>query len=82
MPDLEKILDLQRDMKRVKNAISPQGAQALVDKHNATAKPSAYWKLNKRNPQGPASLAILTDINNNGVPYVVISNASNQPSLC
>lgn len=80
MPDLAKIvLDLQRDIKRVKNAISPQGAQALVDKHNATAKPSAHWKLNKRNPQGPATLTNLTDINNDGIPDVIITNANNQP---
>ena len=80
MTDLARIvLDLQRDIKRVKNAISPQGAQAIVDQHNATAKPSAHWKLNKQNPQGPAALTNLTDINNDGIPDVVISNANNQP---
>ena len=80
MQDLAKIvLDLQRDVKRVKNAISPQGAQALVDKHNATAKPSARWRLNKRDQNGPATLLNLTDINNDGVPDVVITNANNQP---
>ena len=80
MPDLAKIvLDLQRDIKRVKSAISPQGAEALVTRHNATAKPSSHWKLNKQNPQAPASLTNLTDINNDGIPDVVISNANNQP---
>ena len=80
MTDLARIvLDLQRDIKRVKNAISPQGAQAIVDQHNATAKPSAHWKLNKQNPQGPAALTNLTDINNDGIPDVVITNANNQP---
>ena len=80
MPDLAKIvLDLQRDIKRVKSAISPQGAEALVTRHNATAKPSSHWKLNKQNPQAPASLTNLTDINNDGFPGVVISNANNQP---
>ena len=80
MIDLAKIvLDLQRDVTRVKNAISPQGAEQLVIKHNATAKPSAHWKLNKRNPQAPASLTNLTDINNDGIPDVIITNANNQP---
>ena len=63
---------------RVKNAISPQGAQALVDKHNSKAKPSARWKLTKRNPQRRATLTNPTDINNDGVSDVVISNANNQ----
>ena len=80
MTDLAKIvLDLQRDIKRVKNAISPQGAQELINSHNANSRPSAYWKLNKRNPQGPSTLDNLTDINNDGVPDVVITNANNQP---
>mgnify|MGYP001129069056 CR=1 FL=1 len=80
MGDIAKIvLDLPRDIKRVKNAISPQGAQRLVDKHNATAKHSARWRLNKRNQNGRATLANLTDINKDGVPDVVITNANNQP---
>ena len=80
MPDLANIvLGLQRDIQRVKKAISPRGAEAIVNSHNATAKPSAHWKLNKRNPEAPASLANLTDYNNDGVPDVVITNASNQP---
>ena len=80
MPDLARIvLDLQRDVTRVKNAISPQGAEALVARHNEKSKPSAYWKLNKRNPNAPATLTNLTDLNNDGVPDVVISNANNQP---
>ena len=80
MPDLARIvLDLQRDIKRVKNAISPQGAQAIVDQHNATSKPSAHWKLNKLNAQGPATLSNLSDLNQDGIPDVVISNANNQP---
>ena len=54
------ILDLQRDVKRVKNAISPQGAEALVAHHNA-ANPHSPWKLNKRNPYAPASLQNLTN---------------------
>ncbi len=72
------ILDLQRDIKRVKNAISPQGAEDLITKHNA-ANPSSPWKLNKRNPNAPASLQNLTDINNDGIPDVVISNRKGEP---
>lgn len=80
MNDLANIvLGLQRDIQRVKKAISPVGAEDLVNKHNTGAKPSAHWKLNKRDPEGPASLTNLTDINNDGVPDVVISNASGHP---
>ena len=73
------ILDLQRDVTRVKNAISPQGAEALVMKHNATAKPGSHWKLNKRDQNAPASLTNLTDVNNDGVPDVIITNGQNKP---
>ena len=73
------VLGLQRDIQRVKKAISPNGAEDIVARHNATAKPSAHWRLNKRNPEEPASLTNLTDINNDGVPDVVISNANGQP---
>ena len=80
MQDITKIvLDLQRDIKRVKNAISPQGAEAIVTSHNANSRPSAYWKLNKRDARIPASLTNLTDINNDGIPDVVISNAEGKP---
>ena len=80
MLDLAKIvLDLQRDIKRVKNAISPQGAQELVNSHNAHSRPSAYWKLNKRDQNKAATLDNLTDFNNDGVPDVVITNANDQP---
>ena len=80
MDDLKKIvLDLQRDITRVKNAISPQGAEALVAKHNATARPGAHWKLNKVNADQPASLTNLTDINHDGIPDVVITNGENKP---
>ena len=72
------ILDLQRDVKRVKNAISPQGAEALVARHNAT-NPHSPWKLNKRNPNAPASLQNLTDVNNDGIPDVIISNHNDYP---
>ena len=80
MQDLAKIvLDLQRDVKRVKNAISPQGAEAIVTSHNANSRPSAHWKLNKRDVNAPASLTNLTDINNDGIPDVIISNAEGKP---
>ena len=73
------VLDLQRDVTRVKNAISPHGAEEIVNKHNATARPGARWKLNKRDPNAPASLTNLTDINHDGVPDVVITNGENHP---
>ena len=73
------ILNLQRDVQRVKKAISPMGAEDIVNKHNLTAKPSAHWKLNKINNNQPATLTNLTDINNDGVPDVVISNSHGQP---
>ena len=80
MPELTRIiLDLQRDVTRVKNAISPQGAEALVERHNSKSKPSAHWRLNKINPQSPASLSNLSDLNNDGIPDVVISNANGNP---
>ena len=79
MQDIAKIvLDLQRNIKRVKKAISPVGAEDIVIKHNQ-ANPRSQWRLNKLNPQAPASLTNLSDINNDGIPDVVISNSNNQP---
>lgn len=79
MLELQKIiLDLQRDVKRVSSAISPLGAETMVAKHNK-ANPKSPWKLNKIDPSQPASLHNLTDINNDGIPDVIISNANNYP---
>ncbi len=63
MKELEKIiLDLQRDVKRVTKAISPQGAQDIVDKHNR-ANPKNLWSLDT------------SDRNKDGIPDVVIQNS-------
>ena len=63
MKELENIiLDLQRDVKRVTKAISPQGAQDIVDKHNR-ANPKSLWSLDT------------SDRNKDGIPDVVIQNS-------
>lgn len=63
MKELENIiLDLQRDVKRVAKAISPQGAQEIVDKHNQ-ANPKNLWSLDT------------SDRNKDGIPDVVIQNS-------
>lgn len=63
------VLDLQRDIKRVSKAISPQGAQAMVNDHNA------------KYPEGSASRWSLVhrDVNNDGIPDVIIKNTKNEP---
>ena len=73
------VLNLQRDVQRVKKAISPKGAEEIVIKHNTKASPNARWFLNKKNQDQPASLTNLTDVNNDGIPDVVILNSKNQP---
>lgn len=60
------ILDLQRDVKRVSNAISPQGAQKMVDKHNAE-NPSSPWTLHTN------------DINGDNIPDIIIRNKRGEP---
>ena len=68
MEELQNIVvNLYRDVKRVKKAITPQGAQAMVDKHNEKSKPSAHWKLHT------------DDINNDGVPDIIIRNQKGDP---
>ena len=63
MKELENIiLDLKRDVKRVSKAISPQGAQDIVDKHNR-ANPKSLWSLDT------------SDRNKDGIPDVVIQNS-------
>ena len=80
MKDLTKlILDMKRDITRVKQAISPAGAQYMVDKHNSKAKPGARWFLNKKDQNGPAEISNMSDINNDGIPDVVIYNNRGQP---
>lgn len=80
MEDLQRIvLDLYRDVVRVKNAISPSGAESIVEKHNKNAKPSAKWHLAKINPNGPATIENMPDINKDGVPDVIIRNSKGNP---
>ena len=63
MNDLAKIvLNLQRDIKKVTSLMSPQGAEAFVAKHN-DKNPDQLWTLNKRNPNEPATLTNMSDIN-------------------
>lgn len=61
------ILNLQRDVKRVSKAISPDGAEDMVKKHNADKAPESHWKFVHR------------DINEDGIPDVLITNSKNQP---
>lgn len=80
MEDLQRIvLDLYQDVVRVKNAISPSGAESIVEKHNKNAKPSAKWYLAKINPNGPATIQNMPDINKDGVPDVIIRNSKGNP---
>ncbi|KAK8881866.1 hypothetical protein M9Y10_044502 [Tritrichomonas musculus] len=63
------VLDLQRDVKRVAKAISPQGAQEMVEQHNAKYqdKPQSQWRFQH------------ADANGDNIPDVVIRNANNEP---
>ena len=63
------VLDLQRDVKRVAKAISPQGAQEMVEQHNAKYqdKPQSQWRFQH------------ADVNGDNIPDVVIRNANNEP---
>ena len=68
MKELQNIvLNLYRDVVRVKNAISPQGAGEIVRKHNSKAKPEAHWRLET------------DDVNADGVPDIIIKNARGEP---
>lgn len=79
MEELYKIvINMQRDVKRVANAISPQGAEKLVKKHNEL-NPSSPWKLNKIDSSKPATLNNLEDENQDGIPDVVIRNHRGDP---
>lgn len=48
----------------MKNAISPQGAQEIVRKHNVKAKPEAHWSLET------------DDVNADGIPDIIIKNSA------
>lgn len=80
------ILDLQgrgvgaSDIKRMINAISPQGAATLVAKHNQT-NPRSPWKLLKKDPNGPDTIDNMVDKNNDGVPDVIVVNKDDNPLI-
>ena len=62
------VLNMQRDFKRVANALSVQGAQEIVDKHNENS-PNAPWTVHN------------DDVNNDGIPDIIIRNANNNPII-
>ena len=69
MTDLARIvLDMQRDFKRVANALSVQGAQSIVNKHNEQS-PNSQWKLEHK------------DFNGDNIPDIVIMNDKDQPII-
>lgn len=74
------VLDIKRDVKRVKSAIAPQNAEALIQKHNQSS-PNSPWYLNKRDPNGPAVLANLTDVNGDDIPDVIVYDKRGNPLI-
>ena len=60
------VLNMQRDFKRVANALSVQGAQAIVNKHNAIS-PNSQWRVRHE------------DLNGDKIPDIVIVNDKNKP---
>ena len=60
------VLDMQRDFKRVANALSVQGAQEIIDKHNYNS-PDAPWHVTSN------------DENGDNIPDIIIRNANGDP---
>ena len=60
------VLNLQRDFKRVSNALSVQGARDIVNRHNEKS-PHAPWNVTT------------DDINGDNIPDIIIRNANNDP---
>ena len=60
------VLNLQRDFKRVSNALSLQGAQEIVNKHNAK-NPNNQWTAHD------------DDINGDNIPDIIIRNSGGHP---
>ena len=60
------VLDMQRDFKRVTKALSAQGAQEIIDKHNVKS-PNSQWKLRHE------------DVNRDGIPDILILNDKDKP---
>lgn len=74
------VLDMQRDIKRMKSVIAPQSAAQLVAKHNAT-NPRSPWKLLKVDANGPDTIDNMRYLNNDGIPDVVITNKDDNPII-
>lgn len=72
------VLDMYKDIKRVSNAIAPQSAAKMVRKHNEI-NPDAPWRLYKVDPEGPDDITNMGDLNEDGIPDVVVLNSKNQP---
>ncbi len=72
------VLDMYKDIKRVSQAIAPQSAARLIAKHNAK-NPDSPWKLYKKDPEGPDEMDNMGDLNEDGIPDVVVLNHKNQP---
>ena len=60
------VLGLQRDFKRVANALSVQGAQEIVNSHNGKSPNNPWYVTND-------------DVNDDGIPDIIIRNANNDP---
>ena len=75
---MDIVLGLKQDVKRMNSLISPQGAQSLVEKHNHS-NPNSRWALKKLDVNGPAVLNNMPDVNNDGVPDVIIVDKNNNP---
>lgn len=79
MTDLTNIvLGLRQDIKKISSLMSPQGAEAYVAKHN-DRNPDSLWSLNKANPNLPATIDNMTDLNHDDVPDVVIYDKDGKP---
>lgn len=72
------VLDMYKDIKRVSSAIAPQSAAKMIRKHNKD-NPDAPWKLYKKDDEGPDDMTNMGDLNNDGIPDVVVLNHKNQP---
>lgn len=72
------VLNMYRDIKRVSNAIAPQSAAELVRKHNEKS-PDHPWRLLKVDPNGPDTVDNCGDLNEDGVPDVVIQDSNGTP---
>lgn len=62
------VINMKRDLRRVNDALSLNGAQNIVTKHNKKCKTQGcYWKAENK------------DLNNDGIPDIVIRDRNNQP---